>query len=75
MLLIPQAFGDALPLTGIVLTKLDGDSRGGAALSVRHVTGKPIKYIGVSEKVTGLEVFHPDRISSNFRYGRYCWSR
>tara|TARA_Y100000022_G_scaffold160559_1_gene143474 strand:- start:139 stop:1179 length:1041 start_codon:yes stop_codon:yes gene_type:complete len=59
-----KAFGDALPLTGIVLTKLDGDSRGGAALSVRHVTGKPIKYIGVSEKVTGLEVFHPDRISS-----------
>ena len=59
-----KAFGDALPLTGIVLTKLDGDSRGGAALSVRHVTGKPIKYIGVSEKVSGLEVFHPDRISS-----------
>ncbi len=59
-----KAFGDTLPLTGIVLTKLDGDSRGGAALSVRHVTGKPIKYIGVSEKVSGLEVFYPDRISS-----------
>ena len=54
-----KAFGDTLPLTGIVLTKLDGDSRGGAALSVRHVTGKPIKYIGVSEKVSGLEVFLP----------------
>ena len=59
-----KAFGDTLPLTGIVLTKLDGDSRGGAALSVRHVTGKPIKYIGVSEKVSGLEVFYPERISS-----------
>ena len=59
-----KAFGDTLPLTGIVLTKLDGDSRGGAALSVRHVTGKPIKYIGVSEKVSGLEIFYPERISS-----------
>ncbi|MDP3210193.1 signal recognition particle protein [Methylotenera sp.] len=59
-----KAFGDTLPLTGIVLTKLDGDSRGGAALSVRHVTGKPIKYIGVSEKVDGLEPFYPDRMAS-----------
>lgn len=59
-----KAFGDALPLTGIVLTKLDGDSRGGAALSVRHITGKPIKFIGVSEKVDGLEPFHPDRMAS-----------
>jgi signal recognition particle subunit SRP54 len=59
-----KAFGDTLPLTGIVLTKLDGDSRGGAALSVRHVTGKPIKFIGVSEKVDGLEPFYPDRIAS-----------
>lgn len=59
-----KAFGDTLPLTGIVLTKLDGDSRGGAALSVRHVTGKPIKYIGVSEKVDGLELFYPDRMAS-----------
>lgn len=59
-----KAFGDTLPLTGIVLTKLDGDARGGAALSVRHITGKPIKFIGVSEKVDGLEAFHPDRMAS-----------
>ncbi len=58
-----KAFGDALPLTGVVLTKLDGDSRGGAALSVRHVTGQPIKFIGVSEKVDGLEPFYPDRMA------------
>ena len=56
-----RSFGDALPLTGIILTKLDGDARGGAALSVRQITGKPIKYIGVSEKVDGLEPFHPER--------------
>jgi len=59
-----KAFNDALPLTGIVLTKLDGDSRGGAALSVRHVTGRPIKFVGVGEKLDGLEVFHPDRMAS-----------
>ena len=59
-----KAFGEALPLTGIVLTKLDGDSRGGAALSVRHITDKPIKYIGVSEKSNGLEPFHPERMAS-----------
>lgn len=59
-----KAFGEALPLTGIVLTKLDGDSRGGAALSVRHITGKPIKFIGVSEKPNGLEAFHPERMAS-----------
>ena len=59
-----RAFGETLPLTGIILTKLDGDSRGGAALSVRHVTGKPIKFIGVSEKVDGLEPFHPERMAS-----------
>ncbi|AVG14517.1 MULTISPECIES: signal recognition particle protein [Chromobacteriaceae] len=59
-----KAFNEALPLTGVVLTKMDGDSRGGAALSVRHVTGKPIKFIGVGEKVTGIEPFHPDRIAS-----------
>ncbi len=59
-----KAFGETLPLTGVILTKLDGDSRGGAALSVRHVTGKPIKYIGVSEKVDGLEPFYPDRMAS-----------
>lgn len=59
-----QAFNETLPLTGVVLTKMDGDSRGGAALSVRHVTGKPIKFIGVGEKVTGLEPFYPDRLAS-----------
>ncbi|AXE29208.1 signal recognition particle protein [Chromobacterium phragmitis] len=59
-----KAFNQALPLTGVILTKMDGDSRGGAALSVRHVTGKPIKFIGVGEKVTGIEPFHPDRIAS-----------
>ncbi len=59
-----KAFGDALPLTGVILTKLDGDARGGAALSVRHVTGKPIKFVGVSEKMNGLEAFHPERMAS-----------
>jgi signal recognition particle subunit SRP54 len=58
-----KAFGETLPLTGVIVTKLDGDARGGAALSVRHVTGKPIKFIGVSEKVDGLEPFHPDRMA------------
>jgi signal recognition particle subunit SRP54 len=59
-----KAFGDALPLTGVILTKLDSDTRGGAALSVRQVTGKPIKYIGTSEKINGLEPFHPERMAS-----------
>ncbi len=59
-----KAFGEALPLTGIILTKLDGDARGGAALSVRHITGKPIKFVGVSEKLNGLEAFHPERMAS-----------
>ncbi len=59
-----KAFNDALPLTGIVLTKLDGDSRGGAALSVRHVTGKPIKFAGVAEKLDGLEAFDPARMAN-----------
>ncbi|AOJ61559.1 signal recognition particle [Burkholderia ubonensis] len=59
-----KAFNDALPLTGVVLTKLDGDSRGGAALSVRHITGKPIKFVGVAEKLDGLEIFHPDRMAN-----------
>ncbi len=59
-----KAFGAALPLTGVILTKLDGDARGGAALSVRQVTGKPIKFVGVSEKPTGLEAFHPERMAS-----------
>ncbi len=59
-----KAFSEALPLTGIVLTKLDGDARGGAALSVRHVTGKPIKFAGIGEKLAGLEAFHPERMAS-----------
>ncbi len=59
-----RAFAEALPLTGIVLTKLDGDARGGAALSVRQITGKPIKFAGVGEKLTGLEPFHPERMAS-----------
>ncbi len=59
-----KAFNDALPLTGVILTKADGDARGGAALSVRHITGKPIKFIGVGEKADALEPFHPDRIAS-----------
>ncbi|MBA8883781.1 signal recognition particle protein [Dokdonella fugitiva] len=59
-----KAFADALPLTGVVLTKTDGDARGGAALSVRYVTGRPIKFIGVSEKPDGLEPFHPDRVAT-----------
>lgn len=59
-----KAFNDSLALTGIILTKIDGDSRGGAALSVRHVTGKPIKFLGSGEKTDALEPFHPDRIAS-----------
>ena len=59
-----RAFREALPLTGVILTKLDGDARGGAALSVRHVTGAPIKFAGVAEKIDGLEVFHPERMAS-----------
>ncbi|CBJ41953.1 signal recognition particle protein [Ralstonia solanacearum] len=58
-----KAFNDTLPLTGVVLTKLDGDARGGAALSVRHITGKPIKFVGVAEKLDGLEPFYPDRMA------------
>jgi signal recognition particle subunit SRP54 len=58
------AFNDALPLTGIILTKTDGDARGGAALSVRHVTGQPIKFLGTGEGVEAFEVFHPDRLAS-----------
>ena len=59
-----KAFNEALPLTGVVLTKADGDARGGAALSVRHVTGKPIKFMGMGEKTEALEPFHPDRVAS-----------
>ena len=61
---VAKAFNEALPLTGVVLTKLDGDARGGAALSVRHITGKPIKFAGVGEKPNGLEAFHPERMAS-----------
>ena len=59
-----KAFNDALPLTGVILTKADGDARGGAALSVRHITGKPIKFLGMGEKLDALEPFHPERIAS-----------
>jgi len=59
-----KAFNEALPLTGIVLTKTDGDARGGAALSIRQITGKPIKFMGSGEKVEALEPFHPDRVAS-----------
>ena len=59
-----RAFNEALPLTGIVLSKLDGDSRGGAALSVRHITGKPLKFAGIGEKLDGIEEFHPERMAS-----------
>ncbi len=59
-----KAFDEALPLTGVVLTKTDGDARGGAALSIRQITGKPIKFLGVGEKVAALEPFHPDRVAS-----------
>lgn len=59
-----KAFGDALPLTGVILTKADGDAKGGAALSVREVTGKPIRFLGVGEKTDALEVFHPERMAS-----------
>jgi len=59
-----KVFNDALPLTGVILTKADGDARGGAALSIRRITGKPIKFLGVGEKTAALEPFHPDRVSS-----------
>lgn len=59
-----KAFNEALPLTGVILTKADGDSRGGAALSIRHITGKPIKFLGIGEKVDALEPFYPDRLAS-----------
>ena len=59
-----KAFNDALPLTGVILTKTDGDARGGAALSIRQITGKPIKFMGVGEKTEALEPFHPDRVVS-----------
>ena len=61
---VAKAFDDALGITGVILTKLDGDARGGAALSIRAVTDKPIKYVGMGEKMDELEEFHPDRIVS-----------
>ena len=61
---VAKVFSEALPLTGVILTKLDGDARGGAALSVRQVTGRPIKFVGVSEKLSGLEPFYPERLSA-----------
>ncbi|HYL87477.1 MAG TPA: signal recognition particle protein [Burkholderiales bacterium] len=61
---VARAFNERLPLTGVILTKLDGDARGGAALSVRQVTGKPIKFAGVGEKLSGLEPFHPERMAA-----------
>ena len=61
---VAKAFNEALPLTGVILTKLDGDARGGVALSVRHITGRPIKFAGVSEKMDGLEPFYPERMAS-----------
>ena len=61
---VARAFNERLPLTGVILTKLDGDARGGAALSVRHVTGKPVKYAGVGEKLDGIEPFHPERMAA-----------
>nr|VFJ45270.1 MAG: signal recognition particle subunit FFH/SRP54 (srp54) [Candidatus Kentron sp. DK] len=61
---VARAFDEALPLTGIILTKTDGDARGGAALSIRHITGKPIKFLGVGEKTAALQAFYPDRIAS-----------
>src|SRR3546814_21134712 len=63
-------FGEALPLTGVVLTKTDGDARGGAALSVRYITGKPIKFIGTGEQVDGLDVVH--QLGSAPRWERVC---
>ena len=60
---VAKAFNDKLKLTGMIMSKLDGDSRGGAALSIKHLTGVPIKYIGVGEKLEDLEVFHPDRMA------------
>jgi signal recognition particle subunit SRP54 len=59
-----RAFGEALPLTGVILTKADGDARGGAALSVRQITGVPVRFLGIGEKTEALEPFHPDRIAS-----------
>ena len=67
---VAQSFNEKVGIDGVILTKLDGDTRGGAALSVKKVTGKPIKFIGVGEKLNEIEEFHPDRIGiKNFRNG------
>ena len=66
---VAQSFDDQLDVSGVTLTKLDGDTRGGAALSIRSVTQKPIKFVGMSEKLDGLELFHPERMASYLRYG------
>ncbi len=67
-----KAFNDALPLSGVILTKTDGDARGGAALSVRQITGKPIKFLGTGEKIDGLEPFYPDRWHQEFWVWEMC---
>ena len=61
---VAREFNAQLEVTGVILTKIDGDTRGGAALSVRHITGKPIKFTGTGEKITDIETFHPDRMAS-----------
>src|SRR3989344_7908139 len=61
---VAETFNQALPLTGVILSKADGDARGGAALSMRMITHKPIKFIGVGEKIDALEAFHPERMAS-----------
>ena len=60
---VAKSFGEQVSLTGVVLTRMDGDARGGAALSMRAVTGKPIKFVGTGEKLDGLDVFHPERVA------------
>ena len=67
---VAETFNSKLGVDGVIITKMDGDTRGGAALSVRAVTGKPIKYVGMGEKMEDLEPFYPDRMASYLRYGR-----
>ena len=67
-----SAFDEALDITGVMLTKLDGDARGGAALSIKATTGKPIKFIGVGEKLDAIEVFHPERMASRIWVWAMC---
>ena len=63
---VAQHFNEALDITGVILSKMEGDARGGAALSIKAVTGKPIKFVGVGEKISALEPFHPDRMASRY---------